>query len=74
MRSTYAQAIDQWHYGDEYSSLPVLSKEFLEETDLFVARTLAITNEDQFLADILIENTATRAMPTYCTPGMLDHF
>ena len=74
MRSTYAQAIDQWHYGDEYSSLPVLSKEFLEETDLFVARTLAVTNEDQFLADILVENTATRAIPTYCTPGMLDHF
>ena len=74
MRSTSPVSLDIWHYGDDYDSLPVLSEAFMQEEDKFIGRTLAIPNEDQFRADILVNIKATRAMPVYCTPGLIDHF
>ena len=74
MRSTYAQPLDAWHYGDKYTSLPVLSQNWLEETDVYIGRTLAVTNKDQFQLDAYVKTLATRIMPIYSTPGLLDHF
>ncbi|MDR1337935.1 MAG: hypothetical protein LBJ73_02815 [Rickettsiales bacterium] len=76
MNSTYEQPLDQWHYGDIYSSDPILSKEWIEETPEYVDRNLAVksTTEDQLWADIKIELEMVRPMPLYSRPGYIDHF
>ena len=76
MRSTYAQPLDVWHYGDYYESQPNLSAEWGEETTANVDRTLAVqsTVSDQFLAEFYFKIKATRPMPLYGVPGLIDHF
>lgn len=74
-RSTYAQSLDVWHYADKYSSLPMLGDTFIRETKNNIDRTLAVQSsvEDQFLADFYFETKATRPMPIYSIPGLIDH-
>ena len=76
MRSTYTQPLDVWHYGDYYESQPNLSAEWGEETTANVDRTLAVqsTVSDQFLAEFYFKIKATRPMPLYGVPGLIDHF
>lgn len=75
MRSTVANSLDIWHFGDEYSSAPVLNQTFINETPQFIDRTLAVpsTTEPQFILDIRINEYATRCLPTYSVPSLLDH-
>lgn len=72
-RSNYELSLDSWHYADYYHSLPVLGKTWIEETDENVKRTLAVQEQDQFLADFYFDATWTRPMPIYSIPGLLDH-
>lgn len=74
-RSNYEQSLDVWHYADEYETLPMLSKEWLEETTQNMDRTLAVQSslEDQFIADFYFNIQATRPMPLYSIPGLIDH-
>ena len=76
MSSSYATSLDVWHYGDWYASVPTLAQNWFEETDANVNRTIAVTSAvaDQFKFDIVTNIMATRPMPVYCTPGLIDHF
>lgn len=73
LRSTYETPLDSWHYGDKYTSLPILSKAWFEEGKERVARTLAIETQDQFIADFYFNTVWTRPMPIYSIPGLIDH-
>ncbi len=75
MRSTYAQSLDVWHLGDDYSTLPKLSASWIQEDKSVIDRVLAVTSEkaNQLFADIYIKNTTTRPMPLYSIPGLIDH-
>lgn len=75
-RSTVRQNLDEWHYADVYSRPPILSEEWMNATATAVDRTLAVSSElhDQLLFDIQVDNKATRVMPLYSTPGLIDHF
>lgn len=75
MRSAAAKSLDIWHFADLYGSAPTLSKSFVEETSAFVDRTLPVksTDLDQFLLDLYFDAEATRVMPLYSTPGLIDH-
>lgn len=75
LRSTVTDSLDIWHFGDEYSSAPVLNQTFINETPQFIDRTLAVpsTSEPQFILDIRINEYATRCLPTYSVPSLLDH-
>lgn len=73
LRSTATGNLDVWHYGDEYSSLPYLSSEWIDETEANVQRTLAVQTEPQFISDIYVNAQWTRIMPLYSIPGLLDH-
>lgn len=72
----YSQSLDSWHYGDSYSSLPVLSDAWRRETKDYIDRTLAVQSNvsDQYLMDSRLEFDAVRALPMYSVPGLLDHF
>ena len=73
MRSGYSQSLDIWHWADDYSSLPVLSSDWIDETKDNIARTLAVQNHDQFMGDFYFNCIMTRPMPLYSVPGLIDH-
>lgn len=75
-RSNATGTLDSWHYGDNYTSTPALSQEWMKEGSAEIARTLAVenkANEPQFIADFLVKNTTVRPMPMYSIPGLIDH-
>lgn len=76
LRSDATLSLDVWHYGDDYSNLPVLGEEFINETDAYIKRTLAVQDTDtcQFLFDTKISGTIVRCMPRWSIPGLLDHY
>ncbi len=75
MRSAYAQSLDVWHLADDYASRPSLSDSWIREDKTNIDRVLAVTsaNSNQFFADIYVQNRATRPMPMYSIPGLIDH-
>lgn len=73
MRSTDAQSLDVWHLAQEFSSLPTLNSDFIEENPP-LDRVLSVTDEPQFLADFWFDLRCVRPMPTYSVPGFVDHF
>ena len=75
-RSTVNQNLDEWHYADYYDFPPVLSDGWMSESPVNVDRTLAVSSElhDQLLFDISVHLNATRVMPLYSIPGLIDHF
>lgn len=72
-RSNADGTLDAWHYADDYDELPLLSAEWMNETDRNIQRTLAVDNEPQFICDFYFQNTASRVMPLYSIPGLIDH-
>ncbi len=75
MRSVYDQSLDVWHLADDYSSLPSLSDSWIREDKNTIDRVLAVKSSvsNQFFADIYVQNRATRPMPMYSIPGLIDH-
>lgn len=75
MRSAYSQSLDVWHLADDYSSLPSLSDSWIREDKNIIDRVLAVksTVSNQLFADIYVQNRATRPMPMYSVPGLIDH-
>lgn len=75
MRSQYAQSLDVWHLADDYDSLPSLSDEWIREDFSTVNRVLAVSDNvsAQLFCDIFIRCLATRPMPLYSIPGLIDH-
>lgn len=72
-RSNAPGTLDAWHYADDYNSLPMLSAEWMNATDSNIQRTLAVDNEPQFICDFYFQNIASRVMPLYSIPGLIDH-
>lgn len=76
MRSTYAQSLDVWHLGDDYSQLPALSDAWIREDKTNIDRVLAVTSSvsNQLFMDCYVKNITTRPMPMYSIPGLIDHY
>lgn len=75
-RSTAAGTIDNWHLAQNFTSLPTLADTFIQDTPP-VSRVLAVgaaANGKQFIFDAFIQKRATRPMPLYSVPGLIDHF
>ena len=70
LNSDYATSLDSWHYADDYDRLPTLSQAWEVETDANVARTLAIQDQDQWIADFYFDQTWIRPMPIYSIPSL----
>lgn len=75
MRSSYKQSLDVWHLADDYAARPSLSDSWIREDKANIDRVLAVQSSvsNQFFADIFVQNRATRAMPIYSVPGLIDH-
>lgn len=70
-------SLDSWHFADYYESLPILGPDWIKSDFNDINRTLAVqasdTNPSQFIADIYCSIKATRPMPLYSIPGLVDH-
>ena len=70
MRSNAVGKLDFWHYADNYTIVPTLSQDWMEEGKIEIARTLIVQNEPQFFGAIRVANKTTRRMPLYSVPGL----
>ena len=70
LNSDYDTPLDSWTYADDFDALPTLSDDFIRETDANVARTLAIQNQDQWIANFYFDQTWIRPMPIYSIPSL----
>lgn len=75
MRTGVENSLDIWHLGDNYGNVPVLGADFIEETPIYLDRSLTVSHEvqDQFICDFYFENIAYRRLPTYSVPSLIDH-
>lgn len=78
LASKSTNTFDIFHFGDEYANAPILSEDFINETDSNFARTISIadaesSDSDQFVFDIYVQNDAIRELPVYSVPSLIDH-
>lgn len=72
-RSNASQPLDPWHLAQQFPSLPLLNRQFLEE-DPPIDRVIAIPSEPQFRLDTFFVQHHARPMPTQGVPGGIDRF
>ncbi len=72
-RSTDPQSLEIWHLAQDFSALPKLNREFIEEKAP-MDRVVAVTDEPHFLLDVYFKARTARPMPVYSVPGLIDHF
>jgi len=72
-RSNAAASLDVWHLAQEFGSVPSLNPGFIEENPP-IDRVIAVPAEPHFLLDCYFDFKAARPIPTFATPGMIDHF
>jgi len=73
MRSVDPTSLDVWHLSQDFAALPVLNKDFIED-NMPIERVVAVTDEPTFTFDGFFSISATRPMPVYSVPGLVDHF
>lgn len=69
LRSIDPQSLDVYHLAQDPSSLPTLSRSFIEENPP-MARVLAVTNEPAFILNGRFNINCARPMPTRSIPGL----
>lgn len=76
LRPGIPNSLASWHLADYYTQAPTLSEAWLREDKTIVDRVLAVTsaNANQIFADFWFDIKATRCMPAYSVPGLIDHF
>lgn len=75
-RSGITGTLDAWHLAQHFDPAPVLGNTFIQDRPP-MERILAAAeeaDEQEYLADIQIERTAVRPIPTYGTPAILGRF
>ena len=72
-RSSFAQSLDSWHLAQEFSNLPTLSAQFIQENPP-VERIKAVERFPDFIFDSWFKLACVRPMPVYSVPGFVDHF
>lgn len=75
MRPGIANTLASWHLSDYYTTAPTLSDAWIREDKNIVDRVLAVGSSvsNQFFFNIYTKMIATRPMPMYSVPGLIDH-
>lgn len=68
------QGFDIFHYAQDFSSAPAYGSTFIQQDKTSVDRTLMFTGIDQFILNASGNVKATRVMPLFSIPGLIDHF
>ena len=72
-RSSFPQTLDSWHLAQQFSNLPTLSSQFIQENPP-VDRIKAVQTSPDFIFDSWFKLACVRPMPVYSVPGFVDHF
>ncbi|AXL14440.1 major capsid protein [Microviridae sp.] len=72
-RSEDTASLDVWHLSQDWTEMPVLNGFFVLDIPP-IDRVVAVPSEPDFLVDAWHDVKATRPMPVYAVPGMVDHF
>jgi len=72
-RSNATSSLDVWHLAQDFDALPGLNAFFTYELPP-IDRVVAVPSEPDLIVDAWHEMQATRAMPVYAVPGLVDHF
>lgn len=72
-RSSFSQPLDSWHLAQNFSTLPTLNSQFIEENPP-VNRIKENQKLPDFLFDSWFKLACVRPMPVYSVPGFVDHF
>lgn len=72
-KSTSTGTIDPWHLAQKFTSLPTLSDTFIQDNPP-VDRVVAVPSQPHFIFDGFFNLRATRPLPLYSVPGLIDHF
>lgn len=75
-RSTTSGTIDPWHLSQRFVTRPTLGEDFINETPP-LERILAVgsdANGQQIIFDSFFDIRASRPLPMYGVPGLIDHF
>lgn len=73
-RSNATNSWDIYHYADDYEDTPVNNETWIQSNAKNVDRTLTLESSegyDQFLAEISIDEIATRSIPAHNIPGYI---
>ena len=75
MRPGIDNSLASWHLADYYAGVPSLSDSWIREDTDTVDRVLSVSHENanQVFCDFYVKNIATRPMPMYSIPGLIDH-
>jgi len=77
-RTNATGTLSAWHLAQNFTSAPVLGQTFIEDTPpmarVLAAGGTAAEQEIEYLADILIQREAVRALPMFGTPVTLGRF
>ena len=73
MRSTHPETLDPWHLAQDFQNAPTLSPEFIEQNTP-IDRVIAVPGAKHIIFDSYTQFRHARPMPTYSTPGLIDHF
>ena len=67
--------MDVWHLAQEFGSRPVLNSDFIrEQPPINRVSAVDIESTHAFALDVYFKQKATRCMPLYGVPGLVDHF
>nr|WAX26148.1 MAG: major capsid protein [Army ant associated microvirus 5] len=72
-RSGVSGSLDVWHLSQNFSKLPALNSDFIEENTP-IERVIAVSDEPHFIFDSYFDIRVARPMPLYSVPGYIDHF
>jgi hypothetical protein len=72
-RSNFAQSLDFWHLSQDFANRPTLNQSFIYENPP-VDRVIAVPDYPEFFIDCWFDFKATRPMPVYSVPGLIDHY
>lgn len=69
-RSSDPHTLDSWHLAQNFSNLPTLSSQFIEENPP-IKRVIAVQDEPEFLLDCYHDFKDIREIPVYGVPGLM---
>lgn len=72
-RSTTGTPLDIWHLSQEFSAVPALDSNFIQDNPP-LDRVIAVSTQPHFYFDSYFRYRCARPLPTYGVPGLIDHF
>ncbi len=72
MATNQPNNLANYTYTDEYANVPNAGREWIEESPIFVDRTLVVKHDvaDQFMMDFVFDIKKTSIIPNYRLPGI----